>query len=464
MLIRIARLLAMLLVTLIVVWALVLGWWQANDHSPSPTESLLYLVALPLALVGGFMLLTGFIDGLRQPPAPVATASTSAPDTGAPLEVTDAAERRHRAHLLASAMAVPAGSDAAALIAAAQAGAAPKPDAELKDADGFPAFTARVATVDVDAFRESLDALEAAAHWPEARMRSLALVDAALCDLLPALKEQLEARPCPGITLRLDWLLDGELPDSLRQALSRWITDTHLHALEPLAVTLALHPLADEAAALQLTDARIQAMAKAVEPCVSIILAGSSNLDATRIARWQADGRLFTPQRQQGQIPGEGAAALALVTPETGDHLALDAPISLSRLSLGQRDKSADAGGRITPALCNHLADGLLQALETPAATVAALVSDSDHRASRQAEALGMLDERFETLDPARDYLAVGTIGGSATPVGALIGLLCAAEQAREKQAPVLALSVQHPTMRAVALLMPPPAPEESTT
>ena len=42
MLLRLGRSLALLLITMIVVWLLVLGWWQSNDHSPGRGESLLY--------------------------------------------------------------------------------------------------------------------------------------------------------------------------------------------------------------------------------------------------------------------------------------------------------------------------------------------------------------------------------------------------------------------------------------
>src|SRR5574343_989071 len=56
------------LLTFALVWALVLGWWQSNDHEPSRMELGLYLAALPLALVGGFLLLRGFIDHLKADP------------------------------------------------------------------------------------------------------------------------------------------------------------------------------------------------------------------------------------------------------------------------------------------------------------------------------------------------------------------------------------------------------------
>jgi len=62
------KLLGGCLLTFALVWGLVLGWWQSNDHAPSQLDLGLYLVVLPLALVGGFLLLRGFIDHLKKPP------------------------------------------------------------------------------------------------------------------------------------------------------------------------------------------------------------------------------------------------------------------------------------------------------------------------------------------------------------------------------------------------------------
>lgn len=57
-----------IVLTTAVVWALVLGWWQANNFQPSKADLLLYLFVLPFSLVGGFLLLRGFIENLKAPP------------------------------------------------------------------------------------------------------------------------------------------------------------------------------------------------------------------------------------------------------------------------------------------------------------------------------------------------------------------------------------------------------------
>lgn len=458
MLIRVLRLFALLLIILIVVWALVLGWWQSNDHTPSTTENLLYLVALPLALFGGFVLLNGFINGLRNAPPAKAEPATSA--SAAPLEQTDDAERRHQLVLLASALITAAGQDASSVIASTQAGKAPKPDSTLKDEDGFPVFSSRVDDIEMSAFVESIGAFADTSAWPEELMRNLAMADRVFSDLFIELRDLLDPHAHTDFDLRVDWVMDKPVDAAWLAGIETWLQETHLATLAPRRARIQLHACVDDLSALRLVDELIVELNGRPGPAIATVVASMSNLSDPRVMQWQRERRLFTPQQQNGQIPGEVAAGILLTPEATARLLAAESPLSLSRINIHQRDKPADAGGRISADLCTRLASDLLRLLECPAATVAALVSDGDHRATRQAEALGVIDDTFEALDPSQHYAPIGTVCGSAPPASALLALQCAAQMVRDTGAPVLALSVQHPVLRAAALIQPLPDPE----
>ena len=461
MLLRIARLALLLLITAVVVWALVLGWWQSSEHAPTTSESLLYLIALPLAVFGGFVLLHGFIHGLRNPPEPK-PADTAATDT-APAAHADAAARQLQLSIVAHALVTAAGNDAASVIMAAQAGKAPKPDDELKDGDGLAVPAARVKGLDPSAFTDAVDAFADAHAWPASLLRSIALADQVLTDILAAMHETLDASPDLSAELRLDWVLDHPLDEAAREVIGRWLNETHLATFAPRHCHTQLHCATDDVGALQLIDSLSLGLNRETTPTIAIVLSSASNIDETRIAGWHAEGRLFSTQQQHGQIPGEAAAAVALTTVDTAEQLGLDAPVRVSRINAHRRDKPADAGGKISAALCAQLCTDLLRVSNIAPGAVAALASDCDHRATRQAEALGVIDESFEGLEPSQDYAPLGTVCGSAAPAAALVALLCATETALEKNAPVLALSVQHPGLRAAALLQASP-PSDSTS
>jgi hypothetical protein len=85
------------LLTFALVWALVLGWWQSNDHQPGKLGIGLYLAALPLALVGGYLLLRGFIDHLKTPVA-IQNAEVPGAHDDDPLAAASGGLRRRSAH------------------------------------------------------------------------------------------------------------------------------------------------------------------------------------------------------------------------------------------------------------------------------------------------------------------------------------------------------------------------------
>jgi hypothetical protein len=145
------------LLTFALVWALVLGWWQSNDHQPGKLEIGLYLAALPLALVGGYLLLRGFIDHLKTPVA-IQNAEVPGAHDDDPLAAasdrTAAAERAFTFGLVDAFVLTAGGVSVDDTLAAVDSGKRPEPVTRLLDDSGFPVFAAEVAELDVAAMIE----------------------------------------------------------------------------------------------------------------------------------------------------------------------------------------------------------------------------------------------------------------------------------------------------------------------
>lgn len=171
------------LLTLAIVWGLVLAWWQSNDYAPSTIDLVLYLGAIPLALIGGYWLLRGFIEHLKAP-LPVAKPNVQSAVDDDPLSGararTAAAERSFSLCLVDAWLNVPAGASADDVVAALEAGKPPEPSAQLTDEAGFPVFVAEVKDIDADGMAERLlaeaDPFRQFADQP-GMVRALALLD-----------------------------------------------------------------------------------------------------------------------------------------------------------------------------------------------------------------------------------------------------------------------------------------------
>jgi hypothetical protein len=214
---------------------LVLGWWQANDYQPSTYEMLLYLGALPFSLIGGYWLLHGFIEHIKNPPAPVETLSNDPADNdplGSISAKTAAAERGYSINLIGSSVASGAGMSASEILDAIAAGQRPKLDKTLKDESGFPVFAARLVDLDVIEFVEKpgiQDTGFPSSLKIDERLRALALLDTALPPVLTQVSELME-QTLPKARLRLSWLIPANWEHDHIPALQAWLRSEHLAA------------------------------------------------------------------------------------------------------------------------------------------------------------------------------------------------------------------------------------------
>lgn len=456
MLMHIVRYSALMMITIVVVWALVLGWWQSNEHAPSQGESLLYLIALPLALFGGFVMLNAFFKSLRTSVVVHSDAQRPATSTVDESALAREAEFRTRTlSILDLGILAPGASDAAGFLALVREGKTPQPDTRLRDEDGFPAFVARIDEIDAHAKAEHVADFADLSRWPAAFDRNVAILDQLMTNFLPAASARIDAGREGESFLRVVCLTDGQLTAVQADELCAWLKTHHFAHLGDDRFDISIAASENPISGFSQIDQLCELAPNELDRSFTLLLASASNVDEHVLHRWQAQGRLFLPDQQKGQVPGELGVALLLGTPATATACGATRAVRLSRPNARKRDKSADTGGRISASICESLCTELLTLFKTSPAHIRAVVTDSDHRASRQSEALEVIDETFETIDPAHDFLALGTASGSAAPASALLCIACAAELVAESDAPALVLSVQDPTRRAALLLMP---------
>ncbi|KAA3655336.1 MAG: hypothetical protein DWQ11_02025 [Proteobacteria bacterium] len=435
------------LFALLLVWALVLGWWQANDHTPSSTEMLLYLGALPLSMIGGYWLLRGFIDHLKAPAEAAAPPRAVADDplAGAPSTVSSDTHGES-VYLLDSFICTPAGDDAAQLLSAVAEGKRPAPDAALSDDDGFPVFAARVDELDVAAVAE-LDP-------PPGRSRWLALIVRVLPGVVDRVRECLAARTTAA-RFHLLWLLPPAVPVAEFSDLRTWLLSQCLDGLAPERIDLVLQSAATEAEVMaHLDGVVVSASQRPDDGDIHGVLAAGTAIDAATVTAWSARGMLFSATSPNGMMPGEGALCLLLsASPDD------DTQVRISRVNGAARDKAVDAHGRISGTLLGALATALLPRHQLVPADICAIVSDADHRASRASELFDAFGDDFAALDPAADYPCIGTVCGSLAPFGGLLAVAAASASVTDR--PALCITQQHPTARAAVLLFPLPPPAD---
>jgi hypothetical protein len=446
-----------ILLAFIVVWVLVFGWWQADNHQPSVADLGLYLGLLPSSLVGGFWLLHGFIEQLRAPAAEPAAPADS--DPFAHSARLAAEERGYTMDLIGMAVAAAPGASVEDILDAVAAGRRPELDADLRDDDGFPVFTARVGSLDLEAFGDKLAA--AAGTLPgcfkhDEQLRALALIDATLPALLAEAGTLLD-RAGPPARLRLFWLIPADWEAGHLPALQAWLRAEYLHDLGKAHVEVALRQVVDDVDALMQIDELIQAAGRTpAEGELNLVFGAHSAIGDKTIQAWTARSRLFGADRQGGQIPGECGVGLLFAA---GCGAPVERRLRISRIGSAVRDKPADAGGRINGALIEQLASGLLTVHGLAPAAIKAIVADCDHRESRVGELLRAAGEQFEELDPMTSCPRLGSACGTLSPLGGLLTLACAAGKAAAEAGPVICVSNQHPSARAALMVAPVPSP-----
>ncbi|ALM84297.1 hypothetical protein ASB57_16145 [Bordetella sp. N] len=489
-----------------VVWLAVIIWWQETHALPSAVDIAMFLVVLPLVLLS-----LGWL-GLRaaraaRAPKPQADATQIPAQTATAARTVTA-----RLALLGVAVRTAAGASAASTRAALAEQGRPELDPQLKDARGFPVFGARVATLDTNELRLRAQATDAPLDAQDDEpLRATALLRAVLEEARNQAVDHAVFKHMPGgpseqdtdwPMLHVDLMLPGawEAPardhaakaaaEALRGMTSagvpwpasRIAVITH-EVTDDSTVPAHLYTVATRTAEAQAEAERIraeaeraQAAANAAQPATQapaaqpsffngngrrqavpaaqpdplrIVAAADSYISQSRASAWQRQRRLMTSEQPQGLVPGEAAAALLLATtPAAGQeqYVAMLAPYA-------RRAVSADARGAAADPAVPGLAQTLLQEQGLAADSLAALVSDGDHRGSRPIETLQLAAAVSPHLDPNQDCLATGNLCGHVGAVAPLLALALAVDASQEHNAPVLTALTQDSMLRGIAVV-----------
>jgi hypothetical protein len=455
------------LLTFALVWVLVLGWWQSNDYEPSKLDLGLYLAALPLALVGGYLLLRGFIDHLKSPAVSASPVTRELRDEDPLVQAaakSEAAERGFAIGMIDSFVVTSAGGSIDDTLSVVEAGKRPEPSSRLTDASGFPVFLAEVPDLDVDGTLEQSrnggDQLRALSAHHQI-MRSFSLLERLLEAASDRLNDLLE-RGGDSLNLRVVWMVPAAWRSDDLTVMKAWLQSV-LPALPPkYKPEVLVVPISGELEAFQVFDEinlRINRDSSSQE--LTLLLGAASEVDEQSVEQRIGANRLFTPDHQQRQIPGEGGVAMLLAGKSLINRLQVEDSILFSRVSMGSRDKPVDAGGRVNGKAISQLAIGLLDVTGVDQASIKTAVFDTDHRANLLTEALEGVGQGFDHLDPIKDCLALGASTGSLSPIGGLLAMGCAKAKVLATDAPALCISNQHPLGRAVVLAMPLPRSAE---
>ncbi|HRN61119.1 MAG TPA: hypothetical protein PLF73_01490 [Luteimonas sp.] len=472
-----------LLLTFLLVWALVIGYWRLAGVAPDLRDLVLYLGVLPLGVFAVLALLRRGLDSARRKKSAV---DTEAGDDGS-ADAASASPPREPAlplGILAAALRLPAGSDAAALVRSLAEPVAPDLHDRLKDGSGFPVFASWAEDVDVDMAEQALDAARARSpRAPERldpeQLRAIGLLLPVAQDLLqqivagdwltpPAAPAANAGRPAPPpVLVQARLFLPADWPAAVGALVMACLEDEAQACDIPAAQwSLALVPAASaDEIWRDLATIAAQPAASAASAPIHLLLACHSQLGERSVQRLDQGGRLFSSQRPEGLVPGEGAAGLLLLAGDADEQFAATPRAVLRAHASASQGVSWQARAAI--AQTGELLERLLQRVpDTARADVEALVRNADLRRSRATAVAGFAGQVLDHLDTDTNCLSTGSACGHVGIVSPLALLALAAEKAAADAARVLALAVAEPDQRALALVLPfpPPAAAASTS
>ena len=461
------------------IWAAVIIYWQETHRQVTAGDVGVYLIALPLVALISWYVARGILRWAVDTPVP---KNISAPLDGsaaaAKIASLEAQERGYLLAISASAAHSAAGQSAEEILAALKEQAVkPESDPDLQDSRGFAIRTARVIDLDTTEaeawwanYDESVTASgKSLAPAPQFFLRALALLQAPLATSVDMLAQYsplvlAEAKTSGGVAnikpgLMVTIAAPSGLEESHKIALRAYV-EGQLGRLEwpQERITITLLAPSDGTAIIQLVDRYSVRVNREGLRDILLLLGSDSLIDENVVAQLEAEQRLHTSEQLQGILPGEAAAAVIFTPPGL---MSAEPPAAfIHRAALGLRDKSADAGGRITPDLVCALAEQALVAGNAQGAEIAGVVTDCDHRSSRVVESAGMMNQLLPELDPIADRVSLGDALGHIGAAGTVLLFALAAERAKADEKPNLLMAVAHPTERAVFVVRHQPKPE----
>jgi hypothetical protein len=433
-------------------WGGAISTWRVSGRAPSNADLLTYLVALPLAVLAGVLLVRR-----RATARPAATAADApAPPAPAPA----AAARLPALGLLDAAVRTRHGESVDALAAALDAHRArPDLDPELVDDAGYPALSVRVPSAGDAFWRADAEPWLAAqglagARFGDVHWRALELASGVVDELADAAtRTAIGGTDTPSPLLRIVPLAPAGWTDAQRAAAGAWLAHVAARAgWNPADVTaVPAAPGEPVAAALSTLSLLAGQAGTSAERAPTILVAFDSRIDQAIVDRMANAGNLLTAAHPQGRIPGEGAAGLLVAAPAHEP----DAGAPTLQAAGGTRTASAGAGaqGRVDAADLRRLVARLLSDCAVDAAAVSALVADADQRRDRVLEAMALAHEDLPHLDAGIDVRTAGPACGESGAVPLLAALALGRRRVLEGADAVLCVGNADPVHLAAALV-----------
>lgn len=428
---------------LLLFWGMVIVYWQATHRMPDGVDAFLYLIALPLALWLGYLLLRKSIDvikhGLKTSALAVAAAGTApaaaagAPAGGTAGESAGTAATSlpdYRLLMLASAARLPQAEDAGALLVSmAEPDFSPTVDVELKDSLGKPLLTSRLSDLDTQALLVEWSPVALTHGYdetlPPSWLRSIGLAQ----PLLDTLFDQTQALVSPEITpfLHVFVVVPSSWHVPLRELFARLLEERVLHTrwTKGKYVLKVVPDVTESGTASPL--AFVDQWALSVPPPSSkeprgaewcLLMAVDSSIDPACVQQWENTDTRW--------VPAEGVAGVLLST-LAREPSATDQAIIYHRLAQDSSHK------------------------------VPVVFTDTDYRPGRLAEVMAAVKNLFgdDTPNCQSPGQSTGYLGG----VASLAALVAAHTHAQQKNQPALCLlTYQLPQRVAVEVTLANPS------
>lgn len=496
MLRRLLVLLAKGLLVFVMVWLVVIGYWQYTRRVVSPNDLLVFLALLPLGVLLSYWLLRSVFylgrkiharqrEKAAHAPSKQDAASPDSAPTNQHLEkpvlvlgsalysgMGDAEMwiEKTRAYEIHHALDQPltdALGWAIRSIRADQLNAVQLNENELPD--DMQLGVKRMARM-LERVQEDLsDVVVQAARYAAAAHRSTAIADQRVV-LHPEWTGQ-EATPAEGVSAASTLQVNGISMLAVFLFLPGFVTDAEAGTLKTIcsewaggagwshdAVTVTLVSVQDTAVSLKrLGDIVQQQAAKPGQ--LLVILSAVSWLDESLLAeQLQGNAAWAERLRKSSTIVGEAAAGMILSTRPLVDPLTLEespALACLTCLSIGERQKPIDVKGSIEAELLATLSQSLGRTYGVSLEQFRQLVATGDLWHGRPVELGRWLSDSLPHLSLVDDSIQVGQHLGECDPVADLVALVLAVESCRQVEAPILFCSNHNPSWRGLSAVMP---------
>jgi hypothetical protein len=440
-----------------ICWGAAIAYWRVNKSAPGIGDLVIYLLALPAALVVAFLIGRRLITSFKAAPI-VSTKAQPAQASPAPVQLPPLA-------ILAASLRSPHGATVEELAAAIASNKARADlDRELIDEDGFPVMTARSADASDEMLREEIKEWLARngmadLQFSEEQWRALTLASAVARDLAIRAAGELVSEEGTAPMLQLMPILPADWPVEQRRAAAMWLEHTTVQFGWPadriMVPSQATAGTGDATPAAVFGRLAQQVAAVKDMPLAALVVACASHIGQETVDKWAATGSLFTSSQPLGLIPGEGAAGLLVTDVRQAESIESAAFVLLDRIEEARRDTSADEVKRADPNLLGELAEAVCKAGATELAGVAMIVGDVGHRPNRMLELMGFASTEMPQLDDTDDVVCLGFASGTCGAVPFMTGLALARHYTLERDAPVLCTSNEDAYRRCVAMVRP---------